>query len=90
MFRRLQNNIRLANSMDAYAQVSDIAQQIQELVEKGSSLIEREEKAIRNEMIETPAIRSLKNQIDSDLYDIYQMAKALEKKSILIQKYMKG
>jgi hypothetical protein len=90
MFRRLQNNIRLASPMDAYAQVSDIAQEIQELVEKGSSLIEREEKAIRNEMIETPAIRSLKNQIDSDLYDIYQMAKALEKKAILIQKSMKG
>ena len=67
MFRRLQNNIRKASPMDAYAQVSDIAQEIQELVENGSSLIEREEKAIRNEMIETPAIRSLKNQIDSCL-----------------------
>jgi hypothetical protein len=80
---------RFASPMDTYAKVSDMAEKIQAMVEQGSNIIERD-KEIKTEMMENSSIRSLKKQIDSDLYDIYEMAKNLEKKCNLIQRSMKG
>jgi len=78
--------LRKANPLNVYAQVEDIASKIQYMIEASSDKIEREENFLKQEMMSNPKFRSLKNQIDSDMYDIYELAKALEKKAIMIQK----
>lgn len=78
--------LRKANPLNAYAQVEDVASKIQYMIEASSDKIEREENFLKQQMMSNPKFRSLKNQIDSDMYDIYELAKALEKKAIMIQK----
>jgi len=78
--------LRRANPLNVYANVEDVASKIQSLIEVSSDKIEREENFLKQEMMSNPKFRSLKNQIDSDMYDIYELAKALEKKAIMIQK----
>ncbi len=78
--------LRKANPLNAYAQVEDVASKIQYMIEASSDKIEREESFLKQQMMSNPKFRSLKNQIDSDMYDIYELAKALEKKAIMIQK----
>ena len=78
--------LRKANPLNVYAQVEDIASKIQYMIEASSDKIEREENFLKQEMMSNPKLRSFKNQIDSDMYDIYELAKALEKKAIMIQK----
>ena len=78
--------LRKANPLNVYAQVEDIASKIQYMIEASSDKIEREENFLKQQMMSNPKFRSLKNQIDSDMYDIYELAKALEKKAIMIQK----
>jgi DNA repair ATPase RecN len=84
MFRRISSNPAMIG--DTYINLADMLDEIQQMVEKATDKLERQERDMHEILVQIPATRSLKKQIESDLYDMYQLTEQLQKKCINIEK----